>query len=157
LERLSGSSLRTVPGIYNIMEAPARRPKYLIFEEKATQMLLATRVIKEDATRNLRCYREQPDQRFMAATAYPCYGLENAKLERGVSCKGCQVRLELVHDDLDDRDRTFSTRGFLSHFSRCVQAQHLWAESEGGTRPVNEPELTRRCGYFKQLGSDGLP
>ncbi|CZT12154.1 uncharacterized protein RAG0_16091 [Rhynchosporium agropyri] len=157
LERLSGPSLRTVPGIYNMMEAPARRPKSLIFEENATQMLLATRVIKEDAARNLRSQREQSDQRFMAATVYPCYSLENAKLERGVSCKGCQVRLELLHGDSDDRDRTFSTRGFLSHFSRCVEAQHLWAESEGGTRPVNEPELTRRCGYFKQLGSDGLP
>ncbi|XMA19205.1 hypothetical protein WAI453_011996 [Rhynchosporium graminicola] len=126
-----------------MMEAPARRPKYLIFEENATQMLLATRVIKEDAARNLRSQREQSDQRFMAATAYPCYSLENAKLERGVSCRGCQVRLELLHGDSVDRDRTFSTRGFLSHFSRCVEAQHLWAESEGGTRPVNEPELTR--------------
>ncbi|KAI1498810.1 hypothetical protein F5X99DRAFT_307369 [Biscogniauxia marginata] len=157
IKRLSALSLRTVPGIYNMMITPARRPKYLIFEEKATQTLLATKIIQEDAIRNLRNRKEQPGQRFMAATAYPCYNLENAKLERGVSCKGCQVRLELLHSDSDDRDQTFSTRGFLSHFPQCVETQHLWAESEGGTRPVNEPELTRRCGYFSQLGSDGLP
>lgn len=157
LERLSGPSLRTVPGIYNMMETPARRPKYLIFEEKATQMLLAAGAIKEDATQNLESRREQSDQRFMAATAYPYYSLETARLERGVSCKGCQVRVELLRGDTDDRDRTFSTQGFLSHFSRCVEAQHLWAESERGKRPVHEPELTRRCGYFNQLGFDGLP
>lgn len=157
LKRLSGLSLRTVPGIYNMMERPARRPKYLIFEEKATQTLLAIRAIREDSIRNLRSRREQSDQRFMTATAYPYYSLENAKLERGVSCKGCQVRLELLRNDSDDRDQVFSTRGFLFHFSRCVETQHLWAESKGGTRTVNEPELTRRCGYFNQLGSDGRP
>jgi hypothetical protein len=157
LKRLAGPTLRTAPGIYNMMETPTKRPNYLIFEEKAIQTLVAHRAIGEDAIRNLRSRTEQSNQRSMVATAYPCYSLETLKLERGVSCKGCQVRLELLRVESDDRDRTFSTQGFLSHFSQCVQAQHLWAESERGTRPVNEPEFTRRCGYFNQLGSDGLP
>ncbi|KAK3336991.1 hypothetical protein B0T19DRAFT_57750 [Cercophora scortea] len=159
LLHLSGPTLQTVPGTYNMMDTPARRPKHLILEEKATQMLLAAKAINQDATRNLRIRREQPEQRLMAATAYPCYSLENAKLERGVSCKGCQVRLELLRGDshLLARDRTFSTQGFLSHFTACVEAQQIWAESEEGTRPVNEPELTRRCGYFTPFASDGLP
>lgn len=67
----------------------------------------------------------------MAATAYPHYSLEDAKFERGVSCKGCQVRVELVRCGCEDRDQVFSTRGFLFHFSQCMEAQHLWAESEG--------------------------
>lgn len=157
LKRLSGPSLRTVPGIYNMMERPARRPKYLIHEEKATQTLLAIGAIREDSIRSLRNRREQSDQRFMTATAYPHYDLDNTKLERGLSCKGCQVRLELLRRGIDDRDQVFLKRGFLSHFSQCVEAQHLWAESEGGIRPVKEPGLTCRCGYFNQLGSDGLP
>lgn len=158
LKRLStGLSLRTVPGIYNMMETPAKRPKHLIFEEKTTQTLLAIRVIKEDAAQKLRSRKEKSDQRYMVATAYPSYSLKNAKIERGVSCKGCQVRFELLRTDSKDRDRTFSTQAFLSHFSQCVEAQHLWAASERGTRPFNEPELTRRCGYFRQLASDGLP
>ncbi|KAI4864996.1 hypothetical protein F4820DRAFT_312535 [Hypoxylon rubiginosum] len=157
LKRLSGPTLRTVPGIYNMMETPARRPRYLIFEEKATQTLQAIRAIGEDTIQHLRSRREQLGQRFMAATAYPCCSLNNAKLERGVSCKGCQAGLEVLRCDSDDRDRVFSTRGFLSHFSQCVEAQQLWTESEGGTRPVNEPELTRHCGYFNELGPDGLP
>lgn len=68
--------------------------------------------------------REKAGQRFMTATAYPYYSLENAKLEHGTSCEG---RLELLRDGSDDRDQAFSTRGFLS------------------------PELTRRYGYSNQL------
>jgi len=159
LLRLSGPTLQTVPGTYNMKDTPVKRPKYLMFEEKATQMLLAAEAINQDAIQNLRIRRVQPEQCLMAATAYPCYSLENAKLERGVSCKGCQVRWERPGGDSHwlARDRTFSTQGFLSHFSACVEAQHLWAESEEGTRPVKEPEFTRRGGFFTRLGSDGLP
>ncbi|KAI3323077.1 hypothetical protein HD806DRAFT_544482 [Xylariaceae sp. AK1471] len=157
LDRLSGQRLRTVPGIYNMLERPARRPKYLILEDKATQTLLAIGTIGEDAVRKLGSRGEQQNQRFMATTAYPYYSLEDAKLEHGVSCKGCQIRHQLLHDAFLSQDRIFSTRGFLSHFSQCVEAQHLWAASERGTRPVNEPQITRSCGYFNKLGSDGLP
>lgn len=59
LKRLSGPSLRTAPGVYNMMERPARRPKYLISEEKATQTLLALGVIREDSLQNLRSRTEQ--------------------------------------------------------------------------------------------------
>lgn len=159
LLRLSGPALQTVPGTYNLMDTPARRPKYLMLEEKATQMLLAAKAINQDAVRHLRIRREQPEQRLMAATAYPWYSLENARLERGVSCKGCQVCLELHlgYSHWLARDRTFSTQGFLSHFAACVEAQQIWEESEEGTRPVNEPEMTRRGGFFTALGSEGLP
>lgn len=157
LKRLLGPSLRTVPGIYNMMGTPARRPMYLVLQEKTIQKLLAIGAIGEHEIQNFRHRREQPHQRLMAATAYPWYSSNSAKLECGVSCKGCQVLLELLHHDSHDRDQVFSTRGFLSHFSQCVETQHLWAESEGGTRPVNEPELTRRSGFLSHLGSDGLP
>lgn len=157
LKRLSGPILRTVPGIYNMMDKPARRPATLISEEKTIQTLLAIEAIKEDVIQYLRMRQRQPDQRFMAATAYPYYSLESAKLERGVSCKGCQVRLEDLRRGFRDRNRVFSTWGFLGHFPQCREARRLWAESEGGTRPVDEPEFTRRCGYFNEIGLDGLP
>lgn len=157
LNRLQGVCLRTVPGIYNMMETPARRPKHLVLERKATQALVAEGFVTEDAARQLKARDEQPGQRFMAATAYPSYNLENATLERGVSCKGCQIRQEATHNAWDDRDRVFSSRGFLSHFRRCEEARRLWDQSKGGTRTVDEPELTRRCGYFNALGPDGLP
>lgn len=148
LTRLSVPTLRTVPGIYDMMETPARRPKHLIHEETATQTLLAMSVIGEDVIRGLG---------FMAATAYPFYSLEINKLKRGVSCKGCQIRLEVLRDGSDDRDGVFSTQSFLSHFPQCVEAQKLWTESGKGTQSCHEPEFTRRCGHFSLLGSDGLP
>ena len=92
----------------------------------------------------------------MAVTAYPCYSLENAKLDRGVCCKGCQFRLELLLGEYSgERDKVFSRRGFLSQFAQCEETQDLWAESEGKTRPANEPELALRYGYFifNPLGS----
>ncbi|KAI0975347.1 hypothetical protein F4678DRAFT_457622 [Xylaria arbuscula] len=153
LDHPSAHRLRTVPGIYNELERPAKRPKYLIFEAKATQTLLATRV----AVLRLRHRTEQPDQRFMAATAYPHYSFENAKLEHGVSCKGCQISYQAFGDRRVIRVWVYSTRGFLFHFSQCTAAQRLWIQSERGTRPVEEPEVTRSCGYFSKLGSDGLP
>ncbi|KAI1169003.1 hypothetical protein F5B18DRAFT_658069 [Nemania serpens] len=157
LGRLSGQWLRTVPGIYNMMRTPARRPKHLLLEDKATQALLSNRVIGEDKVIILGRRREPKTQRFMAATAYPYYSLEDAKLEPGISCKGCQIRHQRFNDCFISRDRVFSTRGFLSHFSLCVEAQHHWAASERGTRPVDEPQITRSCGYFNKLGDDGLP
>ena len=153
----SRQGLRTVPGVYSMLEKSARRPKYLVLEKRAIQALFTIRAIKEDAVRRLESRREQQDQRFMAATAYPYHNLEDAKLERGVSCKGCQIRHHRLYDGFLRHDPVFSTGGFLSHFSQCVEAQQLWAASERGSRPVDEPQITRSCGYFNKLGSDGLP
>ncbi|KAI1288721.1 hypothetical protein F5Y03DRAFT_379455 [Xylaria venustula] len=153
----SAHKLRTVPGIYNMLKTPAKRPKYLVFQAKATQSLLAATVIGDDAVRRLGSHAGQPDQRFMAATAYPHYSLRNAKLEHGVSCKGCQIRHQALYGMFLTRDRVFSTHGFFSHFSQCEEAQRLWIESERGKRPVEEPQITLSCGYFSRLGPDGLP
>ncbi|KAI0109633.1 hypothetical protein GGR51DRAFT_512228 [Nemania sp. FL0031] len=154
---LSRQMLRTVPGIYSMLEKRARRPGHLIFAEKATQTLLDIGVIGDDAVRKLGSCGDQEELRFMSATAYPYYSLEDAKLEPGVSCKGCQIQHGLLYNTFIDRDRVFSTRGFLSHFSQCIGAQDLWIASERGTQPINEPQIIRSCGYFNELGPDGLP
>jgi hypothetical protein len=155
---ISGSTLRTVPGIYNMMETPAKRPKNLVYVRRVTDVLTEQKANDVRKFLDARFRKEPPGYRFMAATAYPFYNLETAQLERGVSCKGCQVRLEAVrYGDIRDRDRTYSPEGFLSHFSQCVESQHLWARSELGTRPVDEPVFTRQCGHFNRLGSDGMP
>lgn len=158
IKRSSVRILRTVPGIYNMMETPARRPKHLLSEDMAAQVLFANKNITEDVIRNLDSRKEQADQRFMAATAFPWYDTKEDNLERGVCCKGCHVRLERLRGRYNgNRWQVFSTRSFLSHFVSCVEAQVLWAESKGGSQKVQEPEFTRRCGYFRQSGPDGLP
>ncbi|KAI0012569.1 hypothetical protein F4779DRAFT_625881 [Xylariaceae sp. FL0662B] len=157
LHRLLESKLRTVPGIYSMEERPARRPKYLIAEKQAIATLTSLGVLHQDSVQAIARRSEQIQQRFMASTAFPWYDLGRATIERGVSCKGCQVRVETLYGDYEDRDRVFSTTDYLTHFTYCVEAQNLWAESQDGTRPVEEPEFTRRCGYFNKLGPDGLP
>ncbi|KAI0180126.1 hypothetical protein GGR52DRAFT_529869 [Hypoxylon sp. FL1284] len=128
--------------------------KYLVFEEEATQMLLATNVIGEDAARRLRSQKDQGVCHFKAAMAYSCYNLEFARLERGVSCKGCQVHLEVVGCDCDNRDQVFSTQVSLSHFWRCAEVQHFWAESDEGHRLFVDLEVTLRRGYLSPVGSN---
>lgn len=132
LDDLSIPSLRTVPGFYFNYKKNTRRPEHLLQEETATQTLLAIGAISEDTMRDLRRRREQRDQRLMTATAFPCYSLENGALERGVCCRGCQLRLEPPTDEPDARDTLFSMQGYLSHFKQCEEAQRLWAQSDRG-------------------------
>lgn len=167
LNNILGPPLRTVPGIYSMMERPARRPKDLRNEwEAITTMVtrspyvVSTEARAEEIESRKRIYsakrQEQKNQRFMASTAFPWYDIHNNKIERGVSCKGCQVRVETSYGKHADRDRVFSATGFLSHFAHCVESQSLWAESKDGTMPTKEPEFTRRCGYFSNEVSNSL-
>lgn len=92
----------------------------------------------------------------MASTAFPWCDVDTTSVQRGVSCKGRQVRLEASSRDYDGRDRVFSEEGFLAHIVPCAGAQALWVKSEDGTRPVKEPKFAHRCGYFSVLDDDGL-
>lgn len=65
-------------------------------------------------------------------------------------------RVETLDGDFEGRGQVFSITDFLTHFTDCVEAQNLWAESQNGTRPVEEPEFTSRRGYFSRLVPDGL-
>ncbi|KAI1141793.1 hypothetical protein F5Y05DRAFT_273872 [Hypoxylon sp. FL0543] len=157
LRRLLRLRLCTVRGYYSMEDRQVRRPKYLVAEEEAISSLTSLGVLRQDAVQRLASRTENRNQRLMASTAFAWYDIDTAKIECGVSCKGCQVRVETADGDFGDRDRVFSTTGFLTHFTNCAEAQNLWNESQNGKKPVKEPEFTRRCGYFSTLGSDGLP
>ncbi|KAL7921093.1 hypothetical protein ACQKWADRAFT_296248 [Trichoderma austrokoningii] len=157
LLRLLGPDLRTVPGLYSMEEHRVRRPKGLVAAQLATARLQVLGILDQASAQELLGRSEQANQRFMASTAFPWYDPDSDKIENGVSCKGCQLRVETSHVFCDDRNRVFSRSGYLSHFSSCVEAQSLWDQSEGGTKLVQEPEFTRRCGYINPLGNDGLP
>ncbi|KAM7211311.1 hypothetical protein V8F06_013316 [Rhypophila decipiens] len=148
LQRLAGPAvLKVVPGFYRYLNLydrrsdSLRRPhavRYLVHVERATQMLLAADVINQNVADKLtrssnRSFDVDRALRSAAATAYPWYCLANAKLERGVSCYGCADACEQVYRaarrDFYDAIRHFSTEGFLSHFSTCLQAQRIWAET----------------------------
>ncbi|KAK5632940.1 hypothetical protein RRF57_008654 [Xylaria bambusicola] len=58
LDHLPGKRLRTVPGVYNLMEVSLERPGHLVLEDKATQALYATGAIGDDAVRMLESHNE---------------------------------------------------------------------------------------------------
>ncbi|KAM7198842.1 hypothetical protein V8F33_004856 [Rhypophila sp. PSN 637] len=127
LQRLAGpASLQVVPGFYRPMglydwETGPIRPnnvRYSVHVERATQMLLAADVINQDVA-STRGFNIDRQPRCAAATAYPRYSLENAKLERGVSCYCCRPFPARIYYTI----RHFSTEGFLSHFSTCMTAR----------------------------------
>ncbi|KAF4971532.1 hypothetical protein FZEAL_9816 [Fusarium zealandicum] len=157
LRQVLGSELCTVPGLYSMEEKRVQRPKSLVAIQVATAKLQLRGILDQDAAQAILGRSEHPNQRFMASTAFPWYDPDSDKVESGVSCKGCQVRLENLLVGSDDRDRVFSTSSYLSHFESCVEAHELWDQSEGGTMLVREPAFTRRCGYFSSLDNDGLP
>lgn len=59
-------------------------------------------------------------------------------------------------EDYALRDWVYSKEGFISHFTWCAEAQALWTSSQDGTVPVEEPESTRRGGYFS-VPDDSIP
>lgn len=157
LHQALGSQLRTVPGLYSMEEKRARRPKSLIGANMAIAKLQLLGILDQDAALALSGRNEQINYRFMSSTAFPWYDLNTDDVENGVSCKGCQIRVENSLAGSDKRDRVFSKSGYLLHFESCKEAQELWEQSRGGTMAVREPEFTRRCGYFNVLDTDGLP
>ncbi|KAH6954566.1 hypothetical protein DER45DRAFT_570704 [Fusarium avenaceum] len=98
--------------------------------------------VRNEATHHY-CYR------YMAATALPWYDASQDQLELGVSCKGCQFRLEeYVRETntsleppwgLNDRDRVYSTEEFMCHFRSCKHARKVWADTlETGEAPSSK-------------------
>ncbi|KAI1774662.1 hypothetical protein F4818DRAFT_448742 [Hypoxylon cercidicola] len=152
LDQLLELKLRIMPGFYWTKEEERRLepPKYLVAEDQVVAILTSIGFLYHP---------------FRAiAMQHDSLSKHSAKIEHGVSCKGCQVRVENtnaepLYRDYAGRDRGFSTTSFMVHFTHCVEAQNMWARSQGGTRPIEEPELTRRRGYLSRpgpLSPDGL-
>ena len=157
LYRMSTAILHTVPGSYSMERRTARRPKCLLSEEQAVAVLQSLGRPNQQTLQTLRMRDDQINLRFMVATSIPWYDVETAKVEHGVSCKGCQIRVEESNGSYEDRDRIHSTTGFLAHNKHCSESQLLWAESRCGTIEVDEPAFTRYGGYFSKFGPDGRP
>lgn len=113
LHRLLGFSLLTVPGLYSMLE-----------------VLTSLSVLGQDSIPARAGRKEQESQRCMACTAFTLYDIDTANIGCGVSCKGCQIRVQTPHSDIEDCERMFSTAGFSTHFTYCVEVQHRWTETQ---------------------------
>lgn len=101
--------------------------------------------------------------RFMSSTPLPYFDRATGQVDRGISCKGCQLALERrmkyywVYMNHDAPNEAFTKRGFLDHFHACPEAKKLWIASHGGTVAIEEPDATRPGEFMSELDSDGNP
>ncbi|KFY11181.1 hypothetical protein V492_04603 [Pseudogymnoascus sp. VKM F-4246] len=151
LSRSFGSTSRTVSGKYCIgktRDRQSRRPSKLLLAKDAIAAIAPQTVFKENSIGNLLRHQYEREQRFMACTAFPSYDTRTGRMESGVCCKGCQFRFEKTRRGcVRDRDRTFSTAQFLTHFASCAEAQQLWIDSEKGTKDVLDSMFIQYNGY----------
>ncbi|KAK6951838.1 hypothetical protein Daesc_006363 [Daldinia eschscholtzii] len=132
LSRLLEVILWPVPGLYSMSGGPAIRPKRLLAEEQTVATLKSLGLLSHDSIEAIARHNGYKNQRFMAVTVLPWYDMDNAKIERGVSCKGCRFYPGFLRyptqKDREDQDRIFSTRDFLSHFNHCAKARKIWTK-----------------------------
>lgn len=92
----------------------------------------------------------------MAATSIPYLDVAAGGVERGLSCKGCQVawddEMEKETEESSEFVMTqvvwnYSREGFVEHFREYDEAQVLWSASNGDTVPSEEPEMTAEERY----------
>lgn len=155
LHQQLASVLCTVPGLYSMVGEQVRRPKHLMALTQALPILWSLGSRARERAEILTQRGDQTGLRYMSCTAMPWYDAMSGKVGYGVSCKGCQVRVEVSGGSYADRDRAYSTSGFLAHFQGCMEAQQMWLDSNHGTTPFSEPEATRRGGSLSIFGVDG--
>ncbi|KAF5656555.1 hypothetical protein FHETE_10945 [Fusarium heterosporum] len=159
IERVCEPRLSVVYGKYTLETWPrVNRPKWLAQAKPAIEKLQSLDISYRIAKGVLDHVPEHQDRyealhhycyRYMAATAFPSYNADRDQIEHGVSCKGCQFRLEehaRVTDSsleppwgLNDRDRAYTKEEFMCHFRSCEHAQKVWADTlETGMAPVSK-------------------
>lgn len=101
-------------------------------------------------------WAEPLPERYMAATSIPYLDVAAGGVERGLSCKGCQVawddEMEKETEESSEFVMTqvvwnYSREGFVEHFREYDEAQVLWSASNGDTVPSEEPEMTAEERY----------
>ncbi|KAI2781518.1 hypothetical protein F4815DRAFT_444300 [Daldinia loculata] len=133
----STPGLRPASSSHSLEEGQAIRPKCLFVEEQAIATLKSLGVVHKKFAHILAWRNDHITERFTASTAFPWYNPDNAQVEYGASCKGCQVPYYIPDVSYENRMRVFfSTADFFIHFKNCVKAQNLWARSQQGTIPV---------------------
>lgn len=143
-ERLRGpGALFSVPG----GEFPEPQPRCLLW----TAPLIARGILSPSHS-----WAEPLPERYMAASSIPYLDVAAGGVERGLSCRGCQVAWDdEMEDETEERSGlvmsqvvwNYSREGFLEHFRECDEAQALWSASKGGTVPLEEPEVTMEERY----------
>lgn len=92
----------------------------------------------------------------MASVGLPFFDPATGEVDHGVCCKGCQVENEEGSNDGTeeydwDRNFVYSKEAYLKHFRECRESRRMWHKSKEGTVTVDEPDFTRRLGYYSWM------
>lgn len=156
-------TFRTLPGTYS-MEENIRRSRIKLVSTHQVKLVFGKThhmYFPPPTPVGVTVLRPKQICHFMASCALPYYDRRTRKVERGISCSGCQLALEkgIIGSGGSDwepsaylaRDMVYAQDNFLEHFRWCQQAQLLWESSgEGKHRPSELSEGARRGGYFNR-------
>ncbi|KAG8672462.1 hypothetical protein FPOAC1_005735 [Fusarium poae] len=165
IERVLEPKLRVVYGKYSLVSWPkVRKPRYLVHVNDVFRKLPLLGPDKSIHYWNMGCLPEHQSHmdvyhhhcyRYMASTAFPWFDPRRNKLESGLSCKGCNFRVERYvaanpHSGsppwgFNDRDRIYAEKGFLQHFKLCEHAKEVW-ESARERQVIPESRFTLEGG-----------
>jgi hypothetical protein len=148
-------SLKTLPGTYTMEESVY---KSRIMVVSAHQALSASGQQPHSSQAQPANFERNQKFNFMGSCALPYYDRRAGRIERGMSCAGCQLALEkriigarCEKWALEARNKVYAQDGFLEHFRWCEQAQVLWRSSDGGNKqPPELPVAARVRGYFNK-------
>ncbi|MBE3043681.1 hypothetical protein IMZ48_14145 [Candidatus Bathyarchaeota archaeon] len=91
----------------------------------------------------------------MASSSIPYFDVATSAVERGLTCKGCQILVQTHDRATKPRGAVYSRQGFLEHFQVCSAAKELWVTSKGGTAPSEGPFAAGMDRFL--LGADPEP
>lgn len=149
-------SLKSLPGIFSMNESVQNSRFVIVSLHQAT---LVCRRRPHTLTQHLPANLDRNQKiNFMGSCALPYYDQQTGRVERGMSCAGCQLAIEKDIIGTRDtkwgyeaRDKVYARDGLLDHFRWCEQAQLLWRSSgEGKNWPIELPVSARTGGYFRR-------
>ncbi|KAK3689593.1 cyclin-like F-box [Podospora appendiculata] len=144
--------VRSLPGRYTMTQKRPTRRLELIAREQSLETLGFTARPLPFSPRKTDIWR------YMVTTPLPLLDPTTGQVQHGLSCKGCQIALEIADAHgvrcaslSQNRDQVYSRQGYLEHFPLCPESITLWEASETGTVGIRESEFTRRGGYLEDL------
>lgn len=149
-------SFKSLPGIYSMNESLHKSRIAIVSLHQAT---LACKRQPHTLARSQPASLDRNQKfNFMGSCALPYYDKPTGRVERGISCSGCQLAIEKdiigirgTKWGYEARDKVYAQDGFLDHFRWCEQAQLLWRSSgEGKILPPELPVSAQTGGYFRR-------
>lgn len=146
-------SFKTLPGIYTMEESVYKSRITVVSAHQAISVSGQQPCAPQAQPANPELNQKF---NFMGSCELPYYNQRAGKIERGMSCAGCQLAYEegIIGSGCEEwaseaRDKVYAKDGFLEHFRWCEQAQVLWDLSDEGNRqPPELPVFARFGGFF---------